>query len=492
MDAKRREFMRNAGFAGLAFGGVSAGILGSGSAVAAGAPPKRGRILLRGGYVVTMDPQLGELRGDVLIDNGRIGAVGPGLSASGADVVDASDMIVLPGFIDTHRHTWQSVVRQMSVDIPLGDYIRLYFGKFGVNFRPQDVYAGLLLGRLAALESGITTLLAWEHIMNSPEHADAAVEALRDAGVRSVFAMGWPQLPNPGVWLNASTRELPDDIARVRKQYFSSNTGLVTLQMANRGPTFATMDQVAKDILIARQLDIQTTMHISGGAAELQKRGLLGPDLCFVHLLGATEEELRMIHDSGVTTSISVPGEEWHTGWKGRSPATMRLLRAGLLPSLSADTEAFAPGDMFSTMKGTLGQARFDVANPEAGVPAPENPREFNGGTVIPARKVLEMATFGGAAATGNKGTVGMLTPGNHADVVCLKASHLNHYPVNDAIGTIVMAADTASVEAVFVAGKAVKFNGQLVNRALVAKARKLALESRDYLFSKAGMAKPS
>jgi cytosine/adenosine deaminase-related metal-dependent hydrolase len=368
------------------------------------------------------------------------------------------------------------------------------FGKFGTNYRPEDVYAGVLLGRLTALNGGITTMLDWSHIMNTPQHADAAIQALRDSGGRSVFAMGWPQTPNPILWLNKSTATLPDDIRRVRKQYFSSNTGLVTMQMAGRGPSFAVMEQVARDLATARDLGLHTTMHVGGGGPifDMYKAKMLGSDITWVHLLTATDEEIEAIKDSGCTTSVSPTGEEWHTPWRGPTPATMRLLSHGITPSLSPDTEAFGAGDMFSVMRGALGSARYAASNPpDPNAQPPVPPQQYNNAKAIPIRKILEMATVAGAAPVEREGQIGTLGQGKQADIVLLRMSSLNYFPVNDAAAAVVMSADTGCVDAVFVAGKAVKFNGKLVNQALAIRARQLALESRNWLYAKAGISPP-
>lgn len=491
MALDRRDFLRLSAFGTAA--AATAGIAAPRAAEAATAPT-RPRILLKGGYILTMDPALGDLRGDVLIDNGKIAAVGKNLSASNAEIVDAGDAIVIPGFIDSHRHTWQSQVRQLAVDWPFLRYLQDMFGKFGMNYRPEDVYAGVLLGRLTALNGGVTTMLDWSHIMNTPLHADANVQALKDAGVRSVFAMGWPQTPNPALWLQKSTRDLPDDIRRVRRQYFSSNSGLITMQMAGRGPTFAVMDQVAKDLATARDLGLHTTMHVGGGGPilDMANAKLLGPDITWVHLLTATDAEIEALKAAGCTTSVSPAGEEWHTPWRGPTSATMRLMAHGIVPSLSPDTEAFGPGDMFSVMRATLQSARWSAANPpNPNAPPPGPPQQFNGASLIPIRKILEMATVAGAAPVELDGKVGTLSPGKFADVVMLRMSSLNYFPVNDPAAAVVMAADTSCVDAVFVAGKAVKFNGRLVDQALEKRARRLALASRNWLYEKAGMTPP-
>ena len=467
MSMRRRDLLRYTSLVGAALtGAANAGF----AAKSAAAAPTRARILLRGGYILTMDPTLGDLRGDVLIDKGKIGAIGKNLAATDAEIIDASDAIVIPGFIDTHRHTWESQLRQVSADWTLFEYLKDLFGKFGSNFRPEDVYAGTLIGRLSALNGGITTMLDWSHIMNSPQHADAAIEALRDSGGRSVFAMGWPQTPDPLKWIQQSTLDVPDDIRRVRRQYFSSNAGLVSLQMAGRGPTFAVMDQVAKDLATARDLGLHTTMHVGGGGAivEMYKAKLLGPDVTWVHLLTATDDELAAIKDSGCTTSLSPAGEEWHTPWHGPTPATARLLSHGITPSLSPDTEAFAPGDMFSVMRETLGAARYAMSNPrDANAQPPVPLQQYNAGKIIPVRKILEMATVAGAAPVERDSQIGSLAPGKQADIVMLRMSSLNYFPVNDAAAAVVMSADTSCIDAVFVAGIAVKFNGKLVNQTL-------------------------
>ena len=488
MRMNRRDFFRTTGAAGVAAAG-GAGALTAGNASAA-TVPKRSRILIRGGYIVTMDAKLGELRGDILVEDGKIAAVGKGLKASGADVVDASDMIITPGFMDSHRHLWQSSLRHIGADWTFITYLQTMFFKFGVNFRPQDVYAQLLYGRLNALESGITSMLDWAHIMNSPEHADAAVQAHRETGARTVFAMGYPQTPDPAKWTQRSTLDLPDDIRRVRRMYFSDNSGLVTLQMAARGPEYAVMEQVAKDLVTARDLGLHSTMHTGRGEGivAMHEAKMTGPDITYVHLQNAADDALKIMKDTGGKASVSTLNEEWKTPWRGPTAATARLMRMGIVPSISVDTETVVPGDIFSHMRGTLQSARYGASNDPAQT-APANPRDWNPANLVPASKVFEMATSAGAGPLGLEGRVGTLAPGMQADFVMFRASHPNYYPVNHAVNAIVVAADTSCVEAVFVAGKAVKFNGKLVNETLVRRARRLAAESGDYLFEKAGMA---
>jgi 5-methylthioadenosine/S-adenosylhomocysteine deaminase len=454
--------------------------------------PRANRVLYKGGLLVTMSPPSSVVRGDMLVENGKIAAIGPALQVGGAEIVDATGHVLVPGFIETHRHTWQSCLRHLGANWSAAQYFQFNFFKFGVIFRPEDVYAANLIGRLAALDGGITTLLDWSHIMNTPDHADAAVSALRDSGARSVFAMGWPQSPNPSVWISKSTTNIPDDIRRVRRTHFSNNDGMVQLAMAGRGPDFAVMEQVARDLKIARELDIRTTIHIgfavAGGIAGMNKAGLLGPDITHVHARDSTEEELQMVRDSGGSVSISPLDEMLRVRWRRGLPPVVRSVQRGLVVSLSCDSESTSAGDMFSIMRNTLAVGRVEAANP------PDNraePKNFNAADSIGTKRVLEMATLDGARTIGQEKQLGSLEVGKDADFLMLQADHLAYYPVNDIIDAIVGAADTGSIDAVFVKGRAMKWNGRMVDTQLVDRAKRLATESRDYLFAKTNY-KPS
>ena len=143
----------------------------------------RERTLIKGAIVLTQDDQLGELpNADILIEDDRIAAIGPNLDADGATVIDAAGDIVIPGFVDTHRHTWETSIRTSAPDYTLGAYFGAILDKFAPHYRPDDVYAGNLWGSLECINAGITTLVDWSHIMNTPEHADEAIRGLRSRG----------------------------------------------------------------------------------------------------------------------------------------------------------------------------------------------------------------------------------------------------------------------------------------------------------------------
>ncbi len=150
--------------------------------------------LIKGGYVLTLDPELGDLpQADVLIDGEKITAIGPNIQASShANVIDARNHIVMPGFVDTHRHTWQTPVRAVMPSCTLDQYFSGMLDNIGVQYRAEDVYIANLMGALEALNAGITTLLDWSHVNNTPEHADAAIAGLTESGIRAIYAHGVP------------------------------------------------------------------------------------------------------------------------------------------------------------------------------------------------------------------------------------------------------------------------------------------------------------
>jgi 5-methylthioadenosine/S-adenosylhomocysteine deaminase len=439
------------------------------------------RLLIRGGTVLTLDPELGDFApGEVLVEDGRIAAIAERLDAEDFEALDAEDSIVLPGFVDTHRHTWQAAVRNIAADWTLGHYLTGIHAGLSQFFRPEDTYIGNLLGTLEALNSGITTLLDWSHNLATPQHADAAIQGLIDSGARAVFAHGggapqWQILP--------SDVPHPDDARRVRDEYFSSDDQLVTMAVALRGPQFATKETTLTDYKLARDIGTRITVHVGDGEwgksrpiAWLHEAGLLGSDVTYVHCNMLADDELAMIADSGGTASVSADIElSMGHGW----PATGRLMAAGIRPSLSIDVCSLNGGDMFGAMKATIATQRaLDHAAADAAGEVVED-------LSLTCRDVLEFATIEGARATGLDHKVGSLTPGKDADIVIVRADDPGMMPVNNPAGSIVYSAHPGVVDTVLVRGKVIKRGGRLIGVDLE-RVKRLAYETRDHLFEQA------
>ncbi len=447
------------------------------------------RILLQNGCVITVDTQLGNFRqADVLIEGTKIAAVGPELGVTDAEVIDASNMIVMPGLIDTHRHLWEAILRNISADGVLGNYFPDVMGALAPVYRPEDIYASNFIGALGAIDAGITTLLDWSHHHNTPEHSDASIQALKESGLRTVFAYGTPNVSFSEWWYNSSLNH-SEDVRRLRTQYFSSEDQLITLAMALRGPEFTTMDVIWHDWALARDIGARITVHVgvstygfSGGVKRMYEEGLLGPDTTYVHCCTLSDEELKAIVDTGGTFSIATAVEM--TMQHGMPPID-RILRLGARPSLSVDVETNAPGDLFTQMRAAL-QCQRALVNQRALYGG-----SFEGETLVTVRNVLEFATIEGARANGLDHKTGSLTPGKEADIILLRTDRLNVTPLNDPIGAVVVGADTSNVDSVFIAGRAMKRNGQLLNVDLP-HVRKLATDSRDYVVATSGFTLPT
>ena len=437
------------------------------------------RILVKGGYVITVDPELGDIAGgDVLIEGDTIAQVGTDLSAD-AEVIDATGNIVIPGFIDSHRHTWETAIRNCAPNATLDDYFVEVLDSFAPLYRPEDVYASNLAGALECLNAGITTLLDWSHINNTPEHPDAAIRGLHESGIRAVYAYGSANTSLAGYWFNSSISIPSDDVGRVRTTYFNSDEGLMTMALATRGPGFCQEDVVRDEWGMARDLGLPITIHIAMGKLagkwsmlkQLDDLGLLGADTTYIHSCYLTDEEWELVAKSRGTISIAPQVEmQMGHGW----PPVMKARSYGLRPSLSIDVVTTVPGDMFTEMRCAFAAERWRSNDSvwKSEDPLPEE--------ALSARDMLTMATLDGAHVVGLESRTGSLTPGKQADVVMIDGHAPAIAPVIDPVGAVVLSADTSNVDTVIVGGEIRKRGGRLL--ADWESARKGVQASSEYL----------
>jgi cytosine/adenosine deaminase-related metal-dependent hydrolase len=424
-----------------------------------------------------MDPAVGDLADcDVLIEGGIIAAIGPSLAADDAEVIDGTDRIVVPGFIDTHRHLWQTALRNLAADWTLSQYLVGVLATMAPAYRPDDVYAGNLLGALEALDHGITTILDWSHCaLGSPDHVDAAIAALERSGMRAVLAYG----NAAPIWIDRAKTADWSELHRLR-EHGAYGAGMVTVAAALRGPDFGTVDVAVEDWRAARKLGLPISVHIGVAGfgdrpvAALAGRGLLGPDTTYVHCSRLHDDELRMIADTGGSASVAAE-VEMHMGHG--YPPTGRLLAAGIRPSLSIDVCTGIGGDMFTAMRTTLAMQR--ALDNDRVISAGGTPKRLE----LTARDVLEFATVQGARTLGLADRTGSLTPGKAADLLLLRTDQLNMLPVNNPVASVALAANTSNIDIVMVGGAVRKRRGQLTGVDL-AQVRKLAEASRDRLIA--------
>ena len=425
------------------------------------------RTLIKGGVVLSFDRGVGDFdKADVLIEGSKITAVRPDISAQ-ATVIDATDMIVLPGFIDTHHHCYQSALRNVLANGLLSDYFRDISGAATNHYRPEDAYIGNLIGALRALDAGITTITDLSQVSNTPEHSDALIKGLKDSGIRALYAYSRG---------SGAAAKYPGDVERIQKQHFASSDQLVTLALG----TAVNKEQW----LLARRHGLRIFTHVVGGnpgvgpdeVMKLGDEGLMGPDNVYIHFTNASDAQIRRIKDTGGSLSIAAPIE---MAMRHGMPPIQQALDAGIRPSLSSDVETTMAADMFSQMRSVFTLQRALI-----------NERSIKGEKSLPpllqSRDVIEFATLQGARTDGLESKVGTLTPGKEADIVLLRTDLFNTLPFNNAYGAVVTAMDTSNVDTVFVAGKAVKRAGKLVDVDL-ASVRRQAAASRDYLVGRLG-----
>ncbi|MEA2905458.1 MAG: 5-methylthioadenosine/S-adenosylhomocysteine deaminase [Alphaproteobacteria bacterium] len=424
------------------------------------------RILLKGGVVLTLDRQVGDFaNADILIEDGKIREIRPNIAASGdgVAVVDATNRILVPGFIDTHSHSYQGLLRS---SLPNGlvdpDYNRDVQNKLTPAYAPTDVYAGVLATALAFIEMGTTTIVDLSQISHTPEHSDANIRALQEAGIRALYgysrgagtAMQWPQ-----------------DLTRLQKTYFSTKDQLLTLGLG------ASLE--AKVVEAARAVGVPAVMHFrinSDPGLALGRAGVLREGDLFIHCTHLNDAAWQMIKDIGGRISMSPPLE---MAMAHGLPSVQDALDRGVRPSLSSDHGTTVAQDMFSLMRTTFNLQRLRILQ-----------RKRSGEQDLPAlltcREVLEFATIAGARAAGVDGKVGTLTPGKEADIVVLKADRLDIWPLNNAPSVVANLMNPSHVESVFIAGKVRKWRGNLVG-VDVPRVLRLAQEAREAVFRRSG-----
>ncbi|WP_328931796.1 MULTISPECIES: amidohydrolase family protein [unclassified Streptomyces] len=421
------------------------------------ADPSR-RILFTGATIVTMDPELGTVHGDLLVEGDTIAAIGPNLTADGAVVVDASGTLLAPGLVDTHRHAWEAQLRRIMPDVDdLGGYVMTTLAGYATVYRPEDMYIGTRLAALTALDSGITTMLDFSHNSRTREHSEAAIEALRDTGIRGVHAsMG----PHFGDW----DHQWPADLSRLKDRYFSSTDQLLTLRLATlatdeiAGPALAYGPELARTAAdLAVGVSVDAVFGASGSRAVLSwaEQGILGPDVTLIHSTGLSTEAWKAMGESGTTVALA-PTSDAQIGLETAIPAVDEALAVGIRPGLSIDVEVALASDLFTQMRALLAIQRMRAVNAAYGT----------GGepSRITAYDVLDFATLQGARTNGLGDVTGSLTVGKKADLLVVQAEDINNMPLNDPIGTLVSGSDARNITAVFVDGQPRKWDGQVLD----------------------------
>jgi cytosine/adenosine deaminase-related metal-dependent hydrolase len=539
--ASRRNFLKGAAATGVAASALNLFAPRPAAANFDSMPNDTGRpsrrYVIRGGSVMSMDPLVGDFaQADVLVEGKKILAVGPNIHAGTADVIDARGRIVMPGFIDTHHHQFETALRSFLADgVLINDgsgsasgnttYFEYVLLTFAPVYRAQDVYINELFGGLSQLDDGVTTVHDVSQIHHSPQHSDAAIKALFDTGRRAAF--GYFESAGANILGTNPGNQYPQDAFRIKQKWFSSSDQLVHMIMG--GEVYLGDATTQKSWTIGRQLHLQIAAHIlspfgirpimdalvNGQGGDQHNIGI-GPDNLFIHMTGMSDAAWQKVHDVGAQVSIACPIE---MNMRHGMPPFLRMQSMStpqnpFEPSLSVDVECTLTADFFTQMRSAMNLQRalvnqmildnpngnqnlpdpLDWGLPQSAVtvpgPFPYWPTPAAG---IPAplttRDVLRYATINGAKALRLESKTGSLTPGKEADIIILDATKINVAPLNQVPGAVVSLMDRTNVETVIVAGKVRKWKGQLLGVDLDHLRSQLE-DSRDYIFNKAGIAK--
>jgi 5-methylthioadenosine/S-adenosylhomocysteine deaminase len=423
------------------------------------------KILLGGGCVLTLGAKTHNHHvADVLIEDDKVVEVGPGIRARDAEQIDAADTIVMPGFVDSHRHARRSLFRNLGQG---GSQAEDAPAVLGGHFAPEDHYAAALIGLLGAVEAGITTVVDWPDIHLDEAAAEAVLRAHEDAGLRTVFVHDAGQRPS------AALRE---HVARLAGTAGPSTT--VAVGFAKLGPS--DVGQVTGAWTLARELGLPIHLHAgsvdAGAIVEAAKQGLLGADVTVAHCSDLDDAALDAIATSGASVSLS-PSSEMAGGLG--SPPIQQLIDRDIRPGLGVDEERMAPGDLFAQMRATISLQHATVFDlklaGKAGLPR-----------LMSTRDVIRCATVEGARVAGSRGVTGSIEPGMKADIIVLRTDRPNVFPINDPIGAVVWGMDTSNVDIVFVGGRVLMRDGVL--QADVRRARELATTAGRRVAAAAGL----
>ena len=368
-------------------------------------------LILKGGCVLSMDAGVGNQRGaDVLVVDGVVAEVGTNIRARGAEEIDASDAVVMPGFVDAHRHAGEAFARHATDETALSDY------------SADAVYAATLVGLLSAAEAGITTVVDW-CAFDGDGHAAAALQAHADSGLRTVFVSA----PADG---DDGHRPVvpPSDLTRIAA-----------------GPP--TPDSWAA----ARTRGLRIHAHAVAGGPTVPPE-MLGTDVTLTHCTGLGTSDFDAIAASGAAVVLTPTSDMAD----GTQPFPVQeLIDRGIRPGLGTGALRMASGDLFTQMRTVISlQHAMYFERKLAGKPG--LPR------LLSTRDVIGYGTTAGAHAAGLGDVAGSIAPGRPADIVVLRTDRPNIMPVNDPIGAVVWGMDTSNVDTLLVQGRPLVRDGRL------------------------------
>ncbi|KAL1939984.1 hypothetical protein VTO73DRAFT_9319 [Trametes versicolor] len=436
------------------------------------------RYLLKGGTIATCVQGSDAARvykADVLVEGSTITRIEQDIAPGhGVEVIDCTDKWITPGFVDTHRHVFMTVLRANQCDYLLSEYFIKMSWTVQGTLTPDEIAIGTLAGCLDALHNGVTTILDHFHAAHTPAHADAALRAVLESGARVIWA---PARQSPPTQLFPNL-QWADDAESVKwqreklKELGAPNggklrpDGRVTLGLAYDTLWQGPIESHQEFLTFARSLPVAViTAHVVQGPGILTWRdaGLLGPDVVFSHcnILAdhpAPDDEMWAALKTSGAAIAATPEDE--LGMAHGNPVALDALRRGVKCGLGVDVVSANSGDIFTQMRVQLQWAR---GHDHERILAEKNPATRPFHNKYNCVDVFRLGTLGGAEALGLSQLIGTVEVGKRADLLVFDANSVNLAGAADPIGGVVFHASSEDIEMVFVDGEIVKRDRKLV-----------------------------
>ncbi|HEU5019199.1 MAG TPA: amidohydrolase family protein [Pseudolabrys sp.] len=419
------------------------------------------KILFKNAYVVSCNDELGDLdQADTLVSGSRIVDVGRGLDSADAEVIDAGGMLLMPGMVDTHAHLWETPFKGRASDAWGMEYFT-NIHPLASHFAPEDIYAAVYAGAIESLSAGVTAIFDYDSCILSPEHADAAIAALKAAGIRATFGYDLRGKDPGGKAVLRPSEGRFDDIKRLRSAIPNGTEDLLRLAVCLSDVSRDTIERATREIRFSRDIDCPMSWHCNKGGeiTLLSKNGLLSSDMLPAHGNYTTDEDLELLGTIGgfLTTQ---PEAETYAGRRSMSMVG-RGHRRGVGIALGIDVPVIMNFGLLPQMRLLYFLQRYMdgiCERHEGQFPIARRP----GVPTLTPRDLLRFGTTNGTAAIWIGDAVGQIAPGFQADLVLLDTRAFGRAE-GDPAGHIVLNSSLGDVHTVMVAGEFRKRDGHMV-----------------------------
>ncbi|MCL4425304.1 MAG: amidohydrolase [Firmicutes bacterium] len=418
------------------------------------------------------------IQGDRLLDVGPMAALAAKYGTA-RRVIEADGQVVFPGLINTHTHSFQTLLKGLGDDRILPDWIAQMTSPSAAYLEAEDAYYAALLVGLEALHSGTTTVLDYMYAHPEPYLSDPVIKAFQELGLRAVFGRGMSDLGRRwGIHprLVKDQESIQADSLRVFQRYHGSNQGRLRVWLApgsvwgNSRENLIWLRRTASELKTGLTIHVSETpfdrraSEVTHGQADidvLEAIGFLGPDVLLVHCVHLKEREIRLLKALDVRVSHNPVSNMYLSSGVAPIP---RMLESQITVSLGTDGAASNnTQDMLETLKVTALLHKAHSLDP----------------TVITAERVLEMATLDGARSLNWEDEIGSLEVGKKADLFIFNPGrNAKATPLHHPISTLLYSSSQANVQTVVIDGQVVLEDGAIttVNEArILREAQKVA-----------------